>query len=218
MTTWLHEERLCAVHAVVRESGARRVLDLGCGAGDLLVRLAQEPRIARLVGLDIRAASLARLRGRLAAVRALVPDIDLRQASMTEPTPDLRGFDCAVLIETIEHIDPDRLSRLETALFREMRPATVAITTPNAEFNPLLGVPPHRMRHPNHRFEWDRARFRRWGARVADATGYRARFYDIAGHHPDLGGASQMAVFARVRQTGRRDAHRTVTETEYSVR
>jgi hypothetical protein len=33
---------------------------------------------------------------------------------------------------------------------------------------------------------------------VADVTGYVASTHDIAGRHPDLGGASQMAVFRQV--------------------
>ncbi|NCO22218.1 MAG: methyltransferase domain-containing protein [Rhodobacterales bacterium] len=197
MTSWLHEERLQAVQSVVRETGATRVLDLGCGDGDLFVRLASEPGLAALVGVDICRASLARLRSRLAAYDVCVPSIELREASMTEPTPDLAGFDCAVLVETIEHIDPSRLSQLESALFRTLRPRQIVITTPNAEFNAVLGVPPHRMRHPGHRFEWDRPKFRRWCRRAGDAAGYVALFHDIAGHHPAFGGASQMAVFTR---------------------
>lgn len=199
MATWHHEERLRAVLDVVRDCGAARVADLGCGNGDLFLRLAADPAITELVGLDISADSLDRLRARLARSAVKAARIDLRHASMTDPAPDLAGVDCAVLVETIEHIDPDRLSRLEAALFGTMRPGTVVITTPNAEFNPLLGVPAHRFRHPDHRFEWDRARFRRWAGRVAGAAGYRVRFADIAGQHPDLGGASQMAVFTRDR-------------------
>ncbi|MDZ4134632.1 MAG: class I SAM-dependent methyltransferase [Paracoccaceae bacterium] len=152
---------------VVRKSGSARVLDLGCGAGDLLVRLAIEPALVELVGIDICRASLDRLRDRLGTGKPSVLDIDLREASMTHPTPDLAGFDCAILIETIEHIDPDELSKLECAVFQIMRPKTLVITPPNSEFNPLLGVPSCRMRHPGHRFEWDRAQFRRWSAWVA---------------------------------------------------
>lgn len=198
MTNWLHEERLSVVHDVVRQTGPGRVLDLGCGDGDLFVRLAAEPGIDELVGLDLCPASLARLRQRLAATEIRVPRIDLRAASMTDPAPDLSGFDCAVLVETIEHIDPAHLSRLERSLFRAMRPATVVVTTPNAEFNRLLGVPPHRMRHPDHRFEWSRAQFRRWCERSARDAGYTVRVEDIAGCHADFGGASQMAVFGLI--------------------
>lgn len=197
MTSWLHEERLEAVIAEVRDSGASRVLDLGCGDGDMFVRLAGEQGISELVGVDICRASLERLRERLAQSGCVVPRIDVREGSMTDPTPAMAGFDCAMLIETIEHIDPDQLSKLERAVFYKMRPQTVVITTPNAEFNPLLGVPKHRMRHPDHRFEWDRAKFRQWSTRVAGVAGYGVRMRDIAGLHPDLGGASQMAVFTR---------------------
>lgn len=195
MTSWLHEERLNAVHRVVQASGTARVLDFGCGDGDLFVRLVEDPRYEEMVGIDLCRASLGRLRQRLKTCELRVPRLDLREASMTEPPPDLDGFDCAILIETIEHLDPGQLSKLERALFRRMRPHMAVITTPNADFNPLLGVPPHRMRHPEHRFEWGRAKFRSWCDRAAGAAGYAVKVRDIAGRHPDLGGASQMAVF-----------------------
>jgi hypothetical protein len=40
----------------------------------------------------------------------------------------------------VEHIEPRLLSRLEQTVFRDMQPVTVVITTPNADFNPLLGI------------------------------------------------------------------------------
>jgi len=195
MTTWLHEQRLEAALAVVTGEGAASVLDLGCGDGDLFVRLARQAQITRLVGIDISPASLERLRGRLEAEAVDMRNIDLFLASMTRHDPRLEGFDCAVLIETIEHVDPGQLSQLENAVFRRMRPRCVVVTTPNAEFNAFLGVPAHRFRHPDHRFEWTREKFRRWAAGVAGRTGYTVACRDIAGCHPTLGGASQMAVF-----------------------
>jgi 3' terminal RNA ribose 2'-O-methyltransferase Hen1 len=199
MTTWLHEQRLEAARKAVQDSGASTVLDLGCGDGDLLVRLVSERQIERIVGVDLCRASLGRLRERLDEVAGeATARVDLIHGSMTESGAALGGFDCAILIETIEHIDPERLSALERAVFAGMQPATVVVTTPNAEFNPLLGVPRHRFRHPDHRFEWDRARFRRWARGVAARSGYDLACYDIAGRHPVLGGASQMAVFRAV--------------------
>ena len=65
MTSWLHEERLNAVHRVVQASGTARVLDLGCGDGDLFVRLVEDPRYEEMVGIDLCRASLGRLRQRL---------------------------------------------------------------------------------------------------------------------------------------------------------
>ncbi len=211
-TTPLHEERLEAVMDAVRASGARRLLDLGCGEGDLLVRLAQEPGLEQILGLDLDARCLEQVRLRLDAIAAEPPRtcgserqghkghrIELRHGSLTEPDASLAGFDCALLIETIEHIDPRDLAPVEQAIFTRMRPQTVIISTPNAEYNPLLEVPPNRFRHPDHRFEWDRPRFQRWTRGVAQRHGYGLRHRDIGGVHPVYGGASQMALFRRQR-------------------
>ena len=196
MTTWLHEERLEAAREAVVASGAASILDLGCGEGDLLIRLLDEPQIERILAVDICNRVLDRLRQRLdARTEPLSASVELRRGSMTEAARSHTGFDCAILIETIEHIAPERLSGLERAVFLESRPRTVVITTPNAEFNALLGVPAHRFRHPEHRFEWSRERFRLWAEGVAGRTGYTVTCHDIAGRHPALGGASQMAVF-----------------------
>ncbi|NEX18364.1 MAG: methyltransferase type 12 [Halochromatium sp.] len=246
-TTPLHEERLEAVLDAVRASSARSLLDLGCGDGDLLVRLAQEPRLEHILGLDLNAKCLAQVRRRLDVAAAFSPQaesndanlaqqgrahfatspsaaqsrseavpvpeqrrtrgsnyhqghrIELRQGSLTTPDSGLIGFDCALLIETIEHINPRDLGQVEQAIFARMCPQTVIITTPNAEYNPLLEVPPNRFRHPDHRFEWDRSRFQRWTRGVAQRHGYGLRHRDIGGVDPVYGGASQMALFQRQR-------------------
>ena len=197
MTSLLHEERLQAALAEIPRDGAARVLDLGCGDGDLFLRLAAEPGIARLVGVDVCPAALERLRARIAGQGARAGAVDLRLASLTAAGSDLSGFDCAVMIEVIEHFAPGQLSQLERAVFHRLMPRRVVVTTPNAEFNPLLGVPAHRFRHPDHRFEWSRAQFRAWAARVAATARYEVRFQDVGGCHPVLGAASQMVVFDR---------------------
>lgn len=200
----LHDERLDAVQTAVLETGARSVIDLGCGDGALLMRLARSGAVVRLLGLDPDEAALARLRDRLrdapAQVRARV---ELVRGSMLDARAVPPGFDCATLVETIEHLPPDRLSALEATLFRSARPGAVVVTTPNAEFNPLLGTPRGRFRHPDHRFEWDRAQFRRWSRGVAERQDYRVAFRDIGGRHAALGGASQMAMFRRAVAEGR---------------
>lgn len=151
MTAWRHERRLAAVAEVVRASGARTLLDLGCGDGDLLVRLVAEPGIERIVGVDLCRDALGRLQERLAALKGQTTiQVDLVHGSITEGGAALGGFDCAVLVETIEHTDPERLSLLERALFGLMRPKCVVITTPNADFNPRLGVPAHRGMRVDH--------------------------------------------------------------------
>lgn len=202
MTNWLHEHRLQAARQAVQRAGARTILDLGCGDGDLLTRLVMEPQVERMVGIDLCRASLARLRERLERLGGDARGkVELVNASILGSAM-FKGYDCAVLIETIEHLDPGQLSGLEEAVFAKMRPRTVVVTTPNAEFNVLLGVPPHRFRHPDHRFEWDRARFERWAHGVSARHGYGVVCTDIAGCHPQLGGASQMAVFTAAAEGG----------------
>jgi SAM-dependent methyltransferase len=193
--TALHAERLAAVEAVLAEAGARRVLDLGCGDGALLLRLAARPEMTRVVGVEPAAA-------RLAALRRQLPDaaggrVELIEAALTDPAAVRTGFDAAVMVETLEHLPPARLGAVERAVFGAMAPALVVVTTPNADFNELLGVPDHRRRHPDHRFEWGRARFARWVEGVAARHGYGAERRDVAATHPQLGGPTQMAVFTR---------------------
>jgi len=199
MTTWLHEERITAVEKVLNSSAVRSVLDLGCGDGDFFLRMAARPDITRLVGIEIDTGAAARLETRLSA-QGSDATTEIRAGSILSPDPQLAGFDCAVMIEVIEHLDPAHLSQLERALFNILRPKHIILTTPNAEFNPLLGVPAHRFRHPGHRFEWTRARFRDWAQRVALRGHASVSFADIGGAHPELGGASQMAVFHTLKE------------------
>ncbi len=197
MSTGMHRDRLDAVLAALRESGARSVLDLGCGDGALLAPLLGEPWVERVVGVDAHGPSLARLRRRLTEAerpeRARLIEGDFTAPALAQ---GLGGFDAAALVEVIEHLPPERLSAVEAAVFRRMRPATVVLTTPNAEFNALLGTPPSRMRHPDHRFEWGRAQFARWCQGVAARTGYAVALSCVGGAHPALGGPSQMATFS----------------------
>lgn len=196
MTTALHQARLEAVVRAVAATGAQSLLDLGCGTGDLLLRLALLPQITRLTGLDIDLAALRVAQARLDSLPAEArAKVQLAQASMTTAHANLRGYGCACLVETIEHLPLSDLNRLERALFADMRPGHVIVTTPNAEFNPVLGVPARRFRHPGHHFEWDRARFARWADGIAARHGYAVTCHAIGDAHPTLGGASQMAVF-----------------------
>lgn len=194
--TWMHDQRLEAVLGALRSVGAETIVDLGCGDGPLLVRLAHERAIGRIVGVDVSAEALETLRKRLAAApREVRGKVELRHASMTEASK-LTGFDAAILVEVIEHIEPDRLSLVERAVFRDMRPACAIITTPNSDFNALLGVPGHRMRHRDHRFEWGGARFRAWAGGVAQRNGYEVACDNVAG-------GTQMAAFRLALDAGR---------------
>src|SRR4051794_20986856 len=54
----LNEQRLGTVQSVLKASGARRVLDLGCGEGKLLERLLRDGGFDELVGVDVSTRAL----------------------------------------------------------------------------------------------------------------------------------------------------------------
>jgi 3' terminal RNA ribose 2'-O-methyltransferase Hen1 len=180
------------------QCGARSVLDLGCGGGELLLRLAREAQFDRIVGIDISPDALRDARALLQAEPgALAGRVDLVEASFAVPDARFAGFDAAAMVETLEHIDAHRLSSVELAVFGSYRPATVVVTTPNSEYNPIHGTPPGSFRHPDHRFEWTRAKFRSWARGVAGRNGYRVAFGDIGEPDAEVGSSTQMAVLTR---------------------
>ncbi|MDP9243065.1 MAG: 3' terminal RNA ribose 2'-O-methyltransferase Hen1, partial [Actinomycetota bacterium] len=61
----LREQRLGSVLAALRASGARRVLDLGCGGGALMRTLLEDGDFEEIVGVDVSAAALASAARRL---------------------------------------------------------------------------------------------------------------------------------------------------------
>ncbi|WP_429911442.1 methyltransferase [Glycocaulis sp.] len=196
MSTVLHEERLQAVLDVLHLAGARSVADLGCGDGALILRLLDDPGFVRVAGVEQSVTALAALRAALARRDGDAGSrVTLIEGSMLDPRPELAGYDAVTMVETIEHLPPDQLSRLERAVFDVIAPKVTIITTPNAQYNALLGVPAHRLRHPEHMFEWGRDRFRQWAEGVAARNRRRWLVRDIAGVREGVGGASQMAVF-----------------------
>ena len=134
----LNEQRLGAVLAALKGSGARRVLDLGCGEGKLLQVLLKERQFAELVGMDVSYRALEIAKDRLNWDR--LPELQRRRiqllhGSLMYRDKRLAGFDAAAVVEVIEHLDPPRLAAFERVLFECARPATVVLTTPNVEFN-----------------------------------------------------------------------------------
>src|SRR3954470_15505721 len=196
----LRDQRLGAVEAVLKASGARRVLDLGCGSGALLERLVRDG-YDEVAGVDVSVRALEAARRRLRLDR--MPEerreqVKLWQSPLTYRDRRLAGYDAAALVEVIEHFDPPRLAAAELNVFGSAQPATVVVTTPNAEYNAMWEtLPAGEMRHPDHRFEWSRAEFQAWARGVAARHGYTARFLPVGPEAPDVGSPTQMAVFER---------------------
>ena len=195
-TPRLNTLRLEAVLELIKKSGAQSVIDLGCGEGNLLRLLLKEKNFVRVAGVDVSQAALEHARDKLKIDRlpeAQQKRISLFQSSVTYRDKRFRGYDAAALVEVLEHLDENRLEALAAAIFGDARPGTVVITTPNIEYNAIYGI--SRFRHGDHRFEWNRARFRDWAEEIAGIYGYEVTFEDIGGADEKLGAPTQMAVF-----------------------
>lgn len=198
-TTELHLERLDAVVYHLIGSGATSVLDMGCGAGRLLSRLVEEDQFKRLMGVDKSMMALAEAREALRLSGEDRADrVELQLASFVEFDEELRGFDAAVLIEAIEHVEPTQLSCVEKSIFTTCQPGLVIITTPNQAYNVLYGLQDGTYRHPDHRFEWNGPKFKHWASGVASRQDYRVFFEDIGPFVPGYGSPTQMAVFQKI--------------------
>ncbi|WP_183068339.1 3' terminal RNA ribose 2'-O-methyltransferase Hen1 [Streptomyces sp. gCLA4] len=190
-----------AILTALRAAGAQRVLDLGCGQGQLVQALLGDPAYTEIVGMDVsvRALTVAARRLRLERMGERQRSrVTLLQGSLAYTDKRLAGYDAAVLSEVIEHLDLERLPALEYAVFGSARPRTVLVTTPNVEYNVRWEtLPAGHVRHGDHRFEWTREEFRAWAGQVADRFGYTVAYVPVGDDDPEVGPPTQMAVFTQ---------------------
>jgi 3' terminal RNA ribose 2'-O-methyltransferase Hen1 len=195
----LHDERLEHVAEALKVTGAKTVLDLGCGSGKLLGLLLKHRQFERILGVDASSRELEIAADRLHL--ATMTDsqrqrISLIHGALTYRDKRLADFDAAAVVEVIEHIDPPRLGAFADAVFGAARPRTVILTTPNAEYNAKYeNLAAEDMRHADHRFEWSRAEFLVWVEKTAASYGYVFQIEGIGEADPELGTPTQMAVF-----------------------
>lgn len=194
-----------AILAALRTAGAARVLDLGCGQGQLVQALLKDVSFTEIVGVDVSMRALATAARRLRLERMgerQSSRVTLLQGSLAYTDERLAGYDAAVLSEVIEHLDLPRLPALEYAVFGAARPRTVLVTTPNVEYNVRWeSLPAGQVRHRDHRFEWTREEFRAWAGRVAARFGYTVAYVPVGDDDPEVGPPTQMAVFTAATDT-----------------
>ena len=194
-------ERRGVVAGVLRELGARRIADIGCGEGALVGELLKDPMIGELIATDVSARALIRAKRRLHFDD--LPDrqrdrLRFLQSSVTYSDERLAGLDAVVLMEVVEHVDPPRLPALAHSVFRAARPAAVVMTTPNSEYNVRFpSLPAGNFRHPDHRFEWTRPEFESWSHEVATRYDYSVDFRPVGPVDPEVGPPTQLALFRR---------------------
>ncbi len=198
----LNDKRIEATIAAVRscDPPARRVLDMGCGEGKTLASLHRELPQLFLAGMDVSSVVSERAARRLHFDRMGERErerLTLFLGSLVYRDARLENFDCALLNEVIEHIEPARLPTVEKVIFAHARPRRVVVTTPNADYNSVWeSLPAGKFRHADHRFEWTRGQFEAWASAVAQSHGYKVAFSGVGDEDAQgRGTPTQMAIF-----------------------
>ena len=194
----LQKARIETVRTRLIERGAKRIVDVGCGEGELARALMKEPQVSEIIAVDASTTALEKAerrmrrapeghKGKVKLVHAPAGAVDARWAAC----------DAVALVETIEHIDPECWTPVERCVFEVARPATVIVTTPNREYNPVYGIADGGRRHRDHRFEWDRGQMRAWCEATAERYGYNVEIEGIGTVDPEHGAPTMMGVFTR---------------------
>jgi len=197
--------RVEAVLATLQRLHARTIVDIGCGEGKLIEALMPHAQFDKLVGVDVSARELTRAQRRLKFTEMSDVQrerVSLMQSSATYRDARLKGFDAAVLMEVVEHVDAARLPALVRSVFVDAAPQYVLLTTPNADYNVLYpALAEGAFRHPDHRFEFSRTQFDDWATETARAHGYSVEFEFVGTIDPALGGPTQLAIFTKEART-----------------
>ena len=195
----LNQQRLNSVVETLKQNNAKKVVDLGCGQGNLLKILLKDSYFEKITGVDVSYRSLEITKERLDRLhlpRNQWNKLELFQGGLTYRDKRITGYDAATVIEVIEHLDLPRLSAFERVLFEFARPRMVIVTTPNIEYNiKFESLPAGKLRHKDHRFEWTRAEFQIWGKQVGENFDYHVEFRNIGDEDLEVGSPTQMAVF-----------------------
>ena len=122
----LADQRMGAVMAALRSSGAKRVLDLGCGEGRLLRELLKEKAFHGNCRAWMFRTALWKLLHRQLHLEDMPADAEGTYSAdawiADLPGQTAAGYDAAAVVEVIEHLDPPRLAAFERVLFEFARP------------------------------------------------------------------------------------------------
>lgn len=200
----LHPQRHAVVADILYHRGARRVLDVGCGDATFAVTV-----ITRWPDADIHVHGIDPDPAMISAAadhidhelnQQLRRCVGLRCAGIGDLPAVWDRHDALAAIEVIEHLDTPTLASFAEMVFHRLRPTTVVLTTPNAEYNALLPRTPtlrgDNLRHPDHRFEWTRDEMRCWLRDTAGRAGYHCALRGVGEAHPDFGSPTQLWTLA----------------------
>jgi len=197
----LNDLRIKKIVETIQEKDVSSIIDFGCGEGRYLREYLKLGKLKQVTGVEVSPGELLKAEQRLRIDRLpekISDKLQLLQGSLTYFDKRTKGYDLATCIEVIEHIDEERLDAFKASLFAYASPRNVIITTPNVEYNRLFeNMSEGKLRHSDHRFEWDRATFIKWCEDIASQFSYSVKFDGIGHEDPELGAPTQMASFQK---------------------
>lgn len=174
-----------AVCRLVKATGARDVLDAGCGIGALCGDLADEG--LNVFGMDGDREGIAIARSRYPKPKFEVGNFDAFSSSMFATSDGL--FDCVVSTEVVEHLyAPHELARYA---FDALRPGgTLIITTPYHGYLKNLALSLVNKWDFHHRPLWHGGHIKFWSAKdlgeLLVAAGFKLSGFEGIGRVPYL--------------------------------
>lgn len=119
---WVTNTPYRRILAAARIGPQDRVLDLGCGIGNILIALAERIAFQQpAVGVDV-SRRLIDIGRREVAKAGLADKIDLRVAPATQLAFDDASFDVVLTSHLIKHLDDDALAQSFAEIGRILRP------------------------------------------------------------------------------------------------
>jgi SAM-dependent methyltransferase len=122
--------------------GDDRLIDIGCGEGDLLTDMHERFPATQLLGVDISHEGINR-------ARALIPTAEFLQVDLLAPKPELAQYETwathGVCSEVLEHLDdPTPLLANARSLLAPGSPIVITVPAgPRSQFDLSIGHRPH---------------------------------------------------------------------------
>uniref|UniRef100_K1QRK6 Small RNA 2'-O-methyltransferase n=1 Tax=Magallana gigas TaxID=29159 RepID=K1QRK6_MAGGI len=200
----LFMQRYSFTAKVLEKHDVKWVADLGCSECGIVRFYREVPSLHKIQLVDIDQPTLEFNKNLIKPrpsdyifKRENPLSIEIYEGSATDLDQRIIGCDAVSMVEFIEHLYPETLTQVEESVFGHLHPSLVVVTTPNYEFNSLFPGEP-RFRHYDHKFEWTRSEFQKWGQDICDRYRYTVEFSGIGDPPTEsqhVGYCSQAAIF-----------------------
>ena len=203
--TPLNEQRQFKVKELIAKLDAcDSLIDFGCGSGMMLGLLINFQLVKRIIAIDQQEFFL----------RELVEILDVTERDLQYPRERpltveaykgdilrydarLKNKDIILSIEVIEHLQIESVPVYTELIFKTYKPKYAIISTPNFDFNVMMGW--ERLRNTDHKFEWTKDEFEEWCSNCCELYGYEYEWVGCGLKNEIY--ATQFAVFKRVIET-----------------